>query len=331
MKNFLFIFAVLFFLFSGCATYQETQRIQDDLNRKTMILDEKINQKTTDITKSLGEIKNETAAIQNDMKKSDDSLMALHKQSSTVLEDTAALKEADKKLSNDIINLRKSRADRSADLTSLRDQIQQLIGANEKFQKDISTIMAKETRLSEDVKNLQGKLDESKNISTKYNELANKINSLEKSLGLKAKADTPPEEDKKSVTPEAAPTKDKDSAYSAAYETFKAGQYEKARAAFHDYIKTFPSSEYTDNAQFWIGESYYFEKKYEEAILEYEKVATDYPKSNKLPVAKLKQAFSFLELGDKSSAKIILEQIVRNYPNTNQARTAKSKLSEMSK
>jgi tol-pal system protein YbgF len=321
---------VLFFLFSGCATYQETQRIQDDLNRKTMILDEKINEKTTDITKSLGEIKNETAAIQNDMKKSDDSLMALDKRISTVFEDTVALKEADEKLSNDIMNLRKSRADRSADLTPLRDQIQQLIGANEKFQKDISTIMAKETRLSEDVKNLQGKLDESKNISTKYNELANKINFLEKSLGLQAKTDTP-EEDKKSVTPEATPTEDKDSAYSAAYETFKAGQYEKARAAFQDYIKTFPNSEYTDNAQFWIGESYYFEKKYEEAILEYEKVATDYPKSNKFPFAKLKQAFSFLELGDKASAKIILEQIVRDYPNTNQARMAKSKLSEISR
>jgi TolA-binding protein len=63
--------------------------------------------------------------------------------------------------------------------------------------------------------------------------------------------------------------------------------------------------------------------------LEYEKVIKDYPQGNKVPNALLKQGFSFLNLGDKSSAKLLLEQVAKNYPGTNQARMARAKLAEI--
>ena len=37
-------------------------------------------------------------------------------------------------------------------------------------------------------------------------------------------------------------------------------------------LKRFPQSDQADNAQFWIGETYYRENWYEKAILEYQKV-----------------------------------------------------------
>jgi TolA-binding protein len=43
----------------------------------------------------------------------------------------------------------------------------------------------------------------------------------------------------------------------------------------------------------------------------------------------LKQGLSFLNLGDKASAKAILQNIIKDYPNTNQARIARSKLLEV--
>ena len=91
-------------------------------------------------------------------------------------------------------------------------------------------------------------------------------------------------------------------------------------------MKQYPDTEYSDNAQFWIGECYYFEKKYENAILEYEKVAKNYPDGDKVPYALLKQGIAFLNLGDKASAKLILQRVIKDYPNTNQARTAKATL-----
>jgi len=119
---------------------------------------------------------------------------------------------------------------------------------------------------------------------------------------------------------------DKESVYAAAYETFKEGKYDKAQGEFQSFLNQFPNTEYSDNAQFWIGECYFLGKKYEKAILEYEKVVKNYPQGDKVSYALLKQGFSFLELGDKSSAKIILQQVIKDYPNTNQASIARVKL-----
>jgi TolA-binding protein len=38
---------------------------------------------------------------------------------------------------------------------------------------------------------------------------------------------------------------------------------------------------------------------------------------------------SFQKLGDKGSAKIVYQQIIKKYPNTNQAKTARARLSEL--
>ena len=81
-----------------------------------------------------------------------------------------------------------------------------------------------------------------------------------------------------------------------------------------------------DNSQFWLGESYYAEKNYREAIAAYEKTIKDYPKSDKVSSALLKQGMAFLELGDKTAAKILLKKVIKNYPESNQARIAQRKL-----
>jgi tol-pal system protein YbgF len=94
-------------------------------------------------------------------------------------------------------------------------------------------------------------------------------------------------------------------------------------------MEKFPKTDLTDNAQFWIGESYYSENNYEKAILEYEKVIKNYPEGDKVPHALLKQGLSFLKLGDKASARLLFQQIMKDYPNTNQARIAKAKLAEI--
>ncbi len=114
--------------------------------------------------------------------------------------------------------------------------------------------------------------------------------------------------------------------YSSAYSVFKNGKYSLAKEEFQKFLKSFPNTEYSDNAQFWIGECDYFEGRYEEAIVEYEGVIQNYPTGNKVPNAFLKQALSFLKLGDKSSAKLLLQRVIKDYPNTTPARIARKKL-----
>jgi TolA-binding protein len=43
----------------------------------------------------------------------------------------------------------------------------------------------------------------------------------------------------------------------------------------------------------------------------------------------LKQGMSFQKLGDNASAKIVYQQIIKKYPQTSQAKTARAKLSEL--
>jgi tol-pal system protein YbgF len=120
-----------------------------------------------------------------------------------------------------------------------------------------------------------------------------------------------------------------DQLYANAKEAFDAGQIEKARQGFQQILKTYPKSENADNAQFWIGETYFNEKFYEKAILEYQVVVEKFPKGNKAPAAMLKQGYAFIQLNDKANARLILKEIGKKYPKSNEAKIAAEKLKEL--
>lgn len=116
--------------------------------------------------------------------------------------------------------------------------------------------------------------------------------------------------------------------YKNARQAYDNGEMEKSRALFQKLIKEYPKSSNVDNAQFWIGESYYREKWYERAILEYQTVIEKYPKGNKVPAAMLKQGMALNQIGEKSSARLIFEELVKKYPKTSEASVAGKKLKE---
>jgi len=114
--------------------------------------------------------------------------------------------------------------------------------------------------------------------------------------------------------------------YKDAYETFQKGNLEAARRKFEAFLKQYPNTELSDNAQFWVGETYYLKKDFEKAILEYEKAISKYPEGDKIPAALFKQALAFLELGDKTNARILLKRVIERYPHSEQAEMAKKRL-----
>jgi tol-pal system protein YbgF len=117
--------------------------------------------------------------------------------------------------------------------------------------------------------------------------------------------------------------------YESAKQAFDKGESESSRDQFLEYLKRFPKSKNANNAQFWIGEIYYRDKWYEKAIMEYQKVIENYPDGNKVPAALLKQGLSFFNLNEKPNARIILQEIIRKYPTSNEAKIAKEKLSAL--
>lgn len=117
--------------------------------------------------------------------------------------------------------------------------------------------------------------------------------------------------------------------YTAAKKLFDDGDYDTAREQFQAFLKENPKSKRADNAQFWIGETYYHEKWYEKAIVEYQKVIEKYPNGNKVAGALLKQGLAFYEIGDKGNAKLILKELIRKFPKSKEAQLAEKKLTRI--
>jgi len=210
-----------------------------------------------------------------------------------------------------LASIRKGQANTGADFAEMRDHIQQLRGQVETLKKETTRDSKKDDEYRQKIDNLLLKI----NFIENFLEISKKVSGSDIDSSVSNK--------------DAAGKQGKAAAYAAAYQTFKNGHYTKAREAFQGFLTTYPAGEYSDNAQFWIGECYFFEKNYEKAILEYEKVTKKFPSSNKVPYALLKQGISFQKLGDKVSAKLLLQQVIKDYPNTSQARIARSKLQEI--
>jgi len=129
----------------------------------------------------------------------------------------------------------------------------------------------------------------------------------------------------------AAPTTTIDSetseaAYRDAFDLLKAGQYEESIAAFSQFLQLYPSSQYADNAQYWLGETHYVKRQFEPAIVEYRKLIKVYPASKKQSHAMLKIGYSYHELGQVDQARAVLEDLRNRYAGTTAARLAEERI-----
>jgi len=102
--------------------------------------------------------------------------------------------------------------------------------------------------------------------------------------------------------------------------------YAGARDKFTAFMTQNPKSPQVADAQFYIAESYYNEKWYEKAILEYQTVIAKYTKSPKRAAALYKQALSFEKIGDEANAKQRFKDVANLYPVSPEAKLAKKKL-----
>ena len=114
--------------------------------------------------------------------------------------------------------------------------------------------------------------------------------------------------------------------YDAGVGYFRRYNYPAARKEFGLLLENYPSSPLADDAQYYIAETYYNEKWYEKAILEYQLVIEKYKNGDKRPSAYFKQGLAFENIGDSTNAKVRYRELVQIYPDSNEARIVKDKL-----
>ncbi len=117
--------------------------------------------------------------------------------------------------------------------------------------------------------------------------------------------------------------------YSNGLRDITSGKYDLARQEFLDYLKYYGDTDLASNAQFYLGEIAYSQKQYQDAVSEYDKVLTVYPKSFKLAPAHLKKGMALIEIGQKTSGVRELREVIRRYPGTEEERRARAKLKEL--
>ena len=117
--------------------------------------------------------------------------------------------------------------------------------------------------------------------------------------------------------------------YSKAFGYLKEGRYSKAISEFEAFIKTYPESKFSDNAQYWLGEANYVSRNYKQALNEFQRLIAKFPDSTKISGARLKIGYTYFELKNWSAASESLQQVITLYPNTTVAKKANDRLQRM--
>ena len=121
---------------------------------------------------------------------------------------------------------------------------------------------------------------------------------------------------------------DPQSLYNSAYNDYLKGNYDLSMREFQEYLNNFPNTDLADNATYWIGENYYRQKRYRQAIEQFDAVLK-YPHSHKAASATLKKGYAQLELGERQPGISQLRQVIRRFPTSDEANLARQRLREL--
>jgi tol-pal system protein YbgF len=127
----------------------------------------------------------------------------------------------------------------------------------------------------------------------------------------------------------AAPAMDPMQTYQAAYRDYQRGNFDLAIDGFRDFLSASANSDLADNASYWIGESLFSQKKYREAIGQFDAVVNKYPKSDKVPGALLKKGYAYIAVGEKAQGVVQLQYVLHEHPKSQEASLARQKLKQL--
>jgi tol-pal system protein YbgF len=118
--------------------------------------------------------------------------------------------------------------------------------------------------------------------------------------------------------------------YQQAFNLLRQSLYDQAIRAFEQFMVRHPNDLYSDNAQYWLAEAYYVKREFPQALVEYNKVVSNFPQSQKLNDALLKIGFTLHELGEIDAARKQLQELIQKQPDSTVARLADERLKRIS-
>jgi tol-pal system protein YbgF len=117
--------------------------------------------------------------------------------------------------------------------------------------------------------------------------------------------------------------------YTNAYRDYNGKKYDLAMQEFTDYLKWFGTTQFAPNAQYYIGDIYYRNKDYNNALQAFDAVLEHWSDNNKTADAHYMKGMSLLGLGRNDSAAREFRDVYTRYPDTDVAAQAKARLKDL--
>ncbi len=225
-------------------------------------------------------------------------------------------------LRRDIRFLKQQNSQLLRELDSLKKQFGEIDLANRKVRADLS---ARIDELTDQLESVQGNLKDTNYRMTSFDQRAPRPGVAENEKMNIAENDSL----KRLTSPQALAVNQSRALYNTAYRDLSRGNYRLALEGFRQFVKDYPNSDLTDNAQYWTGEVYYAQGRYQLAIEEFERVVKWYGTGDKTASALLKIGFSYLNMEETEQGKLYLEEIVKDYPGSDEASRAQGRLASL--
>jgi tol-pal system protein YbgF len=190
--------------------------------------------------------------------------------------------------------------------------------------------------MNADLRVLREKIDES---NVRLGSLSEEVEGIRLSQSAAPQAAVPaaPADAAQPAAPPATPPAPRPGGFGAspsqAFETARSdyymGNWSLAIQGFESFLKTFPKSDLTDDAQYYIGETYYMSGRFQDALTAYDAVIERYPSSNTLPDTYYKRGMAQKALGQAAQAKESLSFVIKTYPSSDAAFLARQALDQL--
>ena len=117
--------------------------------------------------------------------------------------------------------------------------------------------------------------------------------------------------------------------FETALATLRKGDFAGAQTSFLAFMKRYPQSGYKPSALFWLANAQYALRDYRSAITNFRALVSADPDHQRAPEALLSMANCQVELKDAKSSRKTLEDILKNYPQSEAAVVAKERLAKL--
>ena len=213
-----------------------------------------------------------------------------------ILDVRQRLEQTSKNLTEENAQLRRALLDLQSQIENLRNDVSQSRGAQENLARDLSEVQRNQ-----------------KDVAAGVDERLRKFEPIKVNL------------DGREFVAEPAEKRD----YEAAMDIFRKGDFVAAQTALVQFLQRNGKSGYAPSALFWLGNAQYANKSYKDAMANFQQMLNVAPAHARAPEALLAISNVQIELKDLKAARKTLEDLVKDYPQSEAANTARDRLARL--